>query len=151
MCFSLGSTMISWRSRKQKSIALSTAEAEYIATCEACTEAVWLRKLISGLFDQVPYSTIIYCDNQSCIRLSEHPVFHEQSKHIEIKYYFIRDEVQEGEVKLQYISTDEQTADILTKPLSRLKFAYLRDNMGLVEITPLAKREEMAPQVGREH
>jgi hypothetical protein len=107
--------------------------------------------LIFGLFDQVPDSTIIYCDNQNCIRLSEHPVFHERPKHIEIEYYFIRDKVQEGEVKLQYISTDEQTTNILTKPLSRIKFAYLRDKLGIVEINPLAEREEMALQVGWEH
>jgi hypothetical protein len=100
MCFSLGSAMISWGSRKQNFVALITAEEKYIIACEECTEAVWLRKLISRLFDQVPDSTIIYCDNQSCIRLSEHPVFHDQSKHIEIKYYFIRDKVQAGEVKL---------------------------------------------------
>jgi hypothetical protein len=100
MCFSLGSAMISRGSRKQKSVALNTTEAEYIPACEACTEAIWLRKLISDLFEQVPDSTIIHCDNQSCIRLSEHPVFRERSKHIEIKYYFIRDKVQEGEVKL---------------------------------------------------
>jgi hypothetical protein len=95
MCFSLGSAMISWGSRKQKSVTLSTEEAKYMAACEACTKAVWLRKLISDLFDQIPESTIIYCDNKSCIRLSEHPVFHERSKHIEIKYYFIRDKFQE--------------------------------------------------------
>jgi hypothetical protein len=93
MCFSLGSAMISWGNRKHKSIALNTVEAEYMVACEACIEAVWLRKLISDLFDQIPESTIIYCDNQSCIRLSEHPVFHERLKHIEIKYYFIRDKV----------------------------------------------------------
>jgi hypothetical protein len=93
MCFSLGSALISWGSRKHKSVALNTVEAECIATCEACTEAIWLRKIISDLFDQVPDSTIIHCHNQSCIRLSEHPVFHERSKHIEIKYYFIRDKV----------------------------------------------------------
>jgi hypothetical protein len=63
MCFCLGSAMISWGNRKQKPVALITAKAEYIAACEACTEAVWLRKLISRLFDQVPNSTIIYCDN----------------------------------------------------------------------------------------
>jgi hypothetical protein len=113
-----------------------------MTACEACTEAVWLRKLISDLFDQTPESTIIYCDNQSCIRLSEHPVFHERSKHIEIKYYFIRDKVWEGEVKLEYIPTDEQTANILTKPLSRIKFAYFREKMGIVEITPFAERED---------
>jgi hypothetical protein len=93
MCFSLGSAMISWSNRKQKSVALSTVEAEYMGACEACTEAVWLRKLVSDLFDQNPESITIYCDNQSCIRLSEHLVFHERSKHIEIKYYFIRDKV----------------------------------------------------------
>jgi hypothetical protein len=70
-------------------------------------------------------------------------VFHESSKHIEIKYYFIRDKFQEGEVNLQYISTDEQTTDILTKPLSRIKFAYFREKMGIMEITPLAEKEEM--------
>jgi hypothetical protein len=107
MCFSLGSTMISWSSRKQKSVTLSTTEAKYMASCEAYTEAVYLRKLISDLFDQTPESTTIYCDNQSCIRLSEHPVFHERSKHIEIKYYFIQDKVQEGEVNLEYIPSDE--------------------------------------------
>jgi hypothetical protein len=92
--------MISWASRKHKSVALSTTEAQYIAACEACTKEVWLRKLISGLFDRVLDSTLIYCYNQSCMRLSEHPVFHDRSKHIEIKYYFIHDKVQEGEVKL---------------------------------------------------
>jgi hypothetical protein len=78
-------------------------------------------------------------------------MFHGRSKHIEIKYYFIRDKVQEGEVKLEYIPTDEQTANILTKPLSRIKFAYFREKMGIVKITPLAEREEMTLQVGREH
>ena len=85
--------MISWASRKQKSVALNTAKAEYIAACDACTEAIWLHKLVSGLFDQVLDSTVIYCDNQSCVKLSENPVFHDRSKHIEIKYYFIHDKV----------------------------------------------------------
>ena len=75
-------------------------------------------------------------------KISEHPVFHERLKHIEIKYYFIRDKVQEGEVKLEYIPTDEQTTDILTKPLSRIKFTYFREKMGIVEITPLTERED---------
>jgi hypothetical protein len=127
---------------KQKFVALSIEDAKYMETCEACTKAVWLRKLISDLFDQIPELTIIYCDNQSCIRLSGHPVFHERSNHIEIKYYFIRDKVKEGEVNLKYIPTDEQTTDILTKPLSRIMFAYFREKMGIVEITPLTERED---------
>jgi hypothetical protein len=109
-----------------------------------------MRKMISGLFDQVPDSTIIHCDNQSCIRISEHPLFHEWLKHIEIKYYFIQYKVKEYEVKLQYIPIDEQKTYIMTKPLSRIKFAYFRDKLGILEITPLVEREETL-QVGREH
>jgi hypothetical protein len=132
--------MISWASIKQKFVALNTTEIEYIEACDACMEAVWLRKLVSGLFVQVLDSTVIYCDNQSCVKLSKNPVFHDRSKQIEIKYYFLRDKVQKGELILQYISTDEQTTDILTKPLSKIKFAYLKGRLGLVEIAPLVKR-----------
>jgi hypothetical protein len=84
-CFSLGSGMISWFSRKQISVVLNTTEAEYMATCLACTEAVWLPKLLSGLFDIELDATSICCDNQSCIKLSVNPVFHDKSKHIVIK------------------------------------------------------------------
>jgi hypothetical protein len=93
ICFSLSFSMMSWASRKQKFVALNTAEAEYIAACDACKEAMWLCKLVSELFDQVLDSTVIYCDNQSCVKLSENPVFHDRSKHIEIKYYFLHDRV----------------------------------------------------------
>jgi hypothetical protein len=140
-CFSLGSTVVSWFSRKQTSVALSSAEAEYMAASLASCEAIWLHKLLAGLFGQVLEPTVIYCDNQSCIKLSENPVFHDRSKHIEIRYHFIRDRVQKGVVKLQYISTDEQIADILTKPLVKGKFVYFRDKLGVVENTSLAKRE----------
>ena len=102
----------------------------------ASREAVWLRKLLSGLFDQMLDPTIIYCDNQSCLKLSENPVFHDKSKHIEIKYFYIRDLVRDGAVKLQYVSTDEQLADILT----RMKFMYFREKLGVVENVSLAKR-----------
>jgi hypothetical protein len=71
------------------------------------------------------------------VKLSKNPMFHDRSKHIKIKYYFIRDKLHKGEVILQYISTDEQTIDILTKPLFKIKFAYLRDKLGLVEIPSL--------------
>jgi hypothetical protein len=100
ICFNLSFVTISWASRKQKFVALSTTKAEYIATSDACTKAVWLCKPISELFDHVLDSTMIYCDNQSCVKLSENPVFHDRSKHIEIKYYFLCDKVQRGEVKL---------------------------------------------------
>ena len=114
--------MISWSIKKQGSIAQSTAEVEYIAASNACKEAVWLKKLLSDLFEGKLDSTIIHCNNQSCIKLSENPVFHDRSKHIEMRYHFIRDLVQRGALKLQYIRTNEQIADILTKPLTTSKF-----------------------------
>jgi hypothetical protein len=150
MCFSLGSAMISRASRKQNFVSLSAIEVEYIAACDACTKAVWLCKLVSELFDHVLDSTVIYCDNQSYVKLSENSMFHDRSKHIEIKYYFLRDKVQRGEVVLQYISTDEKTTDILSKPLSKINFTCIRDELGLVEIAPLVEREEMTSSVGRD-
>jgi hypothetical protein len=76
--------------------------------------------------------TMILCDNQSCIKMTENLVFHDRSKHIEILYHYIRDMVQRGALKLQYVSTDEQVADVLTKPLSHLKFEHFRDNICIV-------------------
>ena len=90
-CYSLGSAMISWFSRKQSSVALSTAEAEYIVASYASCEAIWLRKLLSGLFNLELETTVILCDNQSCIKMTENPMFHDRSKHIEIRYFYIRD------------------------------------------------------------
>ena len=94
-------------SRKQKSIALSFVEANYMAASQASCDALWLRKLMVDLFGLELRPTIIHCDNQSCIKLSENPVSHEMSKHIEIRYHFIRNYVQRGAVELQCISTDE--------------------------------------------
>ena len=131
-CCSLGSIVIAGSSRKQTSVALSTAEAEYIAACSTCSEAVWLQKLLSGLFDLELDATCIYFDNQSCIKLSKNPVFHDKSKHIAIKYQYICDMMEKGVVKLQYVATDEQVADVLTKPLSKVKFEYFRDKLGVV-------------------
>eukprot|EP00253_Pinus_taeda_P019988 PITA_19988 len=96
--------VVSWFSRKQQSIALSSAEAEYMAVSLASCEAIWLRKMLLGLFGQPLRPSVIYCDNQSCIKLTENPVFHDRSKHIGIRYHFIRDYVQKGAVKLEYIS-----------------------------------------------
>ena len=99
-CFSMGSGVISWFSRKQSCVALSTAEAEYVAACSASCEVVWLQKLLSDIFDLQLDATCIHCDNQSCVKLSENPVFHDKSKDIEIKYHYIKDMVQRGVVKL---------------------------------------------------
>ena len=116
--------MISWFSRKQSNVSLSTAEAEYIAACSASCEAIWLRKLMSGLFNLELDTTVILCDNYSCIKMIENPVFHDKSEHIEIQYFYIQDMIQKGSIKLQYVSIDEQVFDVLTKPLSWIKFEH---------------------------
>ena len=128
--------MISWFSRKQSNVALSITEAEYIAACTASCEAIWLRKLLSGLFNLDLDTTVILCDNQSCIKMTENPVFHDRSKQIEIRHFYIRDMMQKGAIKLQYVSTDEQVVDVLTKPLSWIKFKYFRDKLGAVKDPP---------------
>jgi hypothetical protein len=123
-CFSMRSAMILWQSRKQSSIALSTIEAEYIDACSISCETIWLRKLLIGLFNLEMEAIEILCDNQSCIKMTENHVFHDKSKHIEIRYHYIHDMVQRGSIKLQYVSTDERVADVFTKPLSCVKFEH---------------------------
>ena len=133
--------MILWLNRKQTSVALSTTEEKYIAACSASSKVVWLQKLLARLFDIDLEVTCIFCDNQSCIKLSENPVFHDKSKHVEIKYHYIRDLVQKGVMKLQYIGTDQQITDVLTKTLSKVKFEYFRDKLGMVQKDFPRKRE----------
>jgi hypothetical protein len=84
-------------------------------------------------FDLELEPTLIYCDNQSCVKLSNNPIFHDKSKYLENKYHYIQDMVQKGAVELRYISTDEQIVDILTWPLYRVKYEYLRDKLGVMQ------------------
>jgi hypothetical protein len=92
--------MISWRNENYTSVVLSMAEAEYIAAFLASSEAVWLQKFLIELFDLELEVTCIWCDNQSCVKLTENPLFHDKSEHIDIRYHYIRDMVQKGAVKL---------------------------------------------------
>jgi hypothetical protein len=124
--------MISWLRRKQPSMELNTSEAGYITTSVAIHEGVWLQKLLAGIFDLELEPTLIHCDNKSCVKLIENPVFHDRSKHTKIKYHYIRDIVQRGAVEIQYISTDEKIEDILTKPLSRVKYEYFRGKLDMM-------------------
>eukprot|EP00253_Pinus_taeda_P020510 PITA_20510 len=138
--FNLGSVVVSWYSKKQRSVALSSAEAEYLAASQVACEAILMRKILVGLFDQRMDPTMIYCDNQSCIKLSENPVFHDRSKHINIWYHHLRDCVARRIMLLQYIS-EEQDADILTKALSKCKFKFHRDKIGVADNPFLVERE----------
>jgi hypothetical protein len=116
--------MTSWKSRKQSSISLSATKEKYIAACSASCEAIWLRKLLTCLFDLEMDATMIFCDDYSCIKMTENLVFHDKTKHTEIQYHYIHDLVHKGDVKLQYVGTDEQVADVLTKPMSHVNFEY---------------------------
>ena len=132
--FSMGSGVISWFNRKQSCVALITAKAKYVAACSATYEVVWLRKLLSNLFDLQLDATCIYCDNQSCVNLSENAMFHENSKHIEIKYHYIRHMAQRRAMKFQYVATNEQIVDVFIKPLVKVKFEYFNKKLGVLQI-----------------
>ncbi|KAL4195339.1 hypothetical protein AMTRI_Chr05g64150 [Amborella trichopoda] len=125
--FYLGSKVISWSSRKQKTVALSSAEAEYISATSTACEAVWLRKILYDLHHKQKDPTTIYCDNMSIIAMTKNPIFHNRTKHIELCHHFITDLVEKGEIELKFISTNDQLVDIFTKSLSIDKFMKLRE------------------------
>ena len=100
-----------------------------------------VRKLLYDLFDLHMNATCIHCDSQSCVNFSENLVFHDNSKHIKIKYHYIRDMVQRGAVKLQYVATEEHIADVLIKPLGKVKFEYFREKLGVLQIEIPPKRK----------
>ena len=133
--FQISGAAVSWRSKKQTCVALSTAEAEYMALASAAQEAIWMRQLSSELKNGPTEATTIFEDNQSAICMAKNPQFHGRAKHIGIKYHFIREQVSSGTVDLKYCRTDEMIADMLTKGLSRDRLAKLR-NMAGVKVMP---------------
>ncbi|CAM8933888.1 unnamed protein product [Rhodiola kirilowii] len=131
-----GSCLVSWGSKKQNTVALSTAEAEYVAAAACCAQILWLRNQLSDFnlhFDQVP----IFCDNNSAISIAKNPVLHGKTKHIEIKHHFLRDCVEKELVTINFCRSEDQVADIFTKALHREAFEKLRMELGL-----------MSPQLG---
>ena len=140
-CFSLGSIVVSWFNMKQTSVDLSSVVAEYIAVCMEAREVVWLQKILARLFGYMMEPTMIHCDNQSCVQMSVNPVHHDQTKHVEMRYHYVRDMVQRCVVELQFVSTNEQVVDVLTKPLVRGKFKGFRKMLGIVDDVSLTERE----------
>jgi len=120
-CVYFNGNCVSWTSRKQESVALSTCEAEFIAIAKLLQELLFFKQLLNEMFDQSITSMIIYTDNQSAINLSSHSINHIRSKHIDIKLHFIRDHIKSKSLQLQFIDSQHQTADIFTKPLNRDK------------------------------
>ena len=120
-CFSINGGAISWGSKKQELVTLSTAEAEYVAVTHASKEAIWLHRLIGDLLPEFNSSTTLLCDNQSAVQLTHSDNYHARTKHIDIPYHFICDIIEHGEIKLVYCLTNDMTTDILTKALLRFK------------------------------
>ena len=122
-CFGLNSTgpMISWKSKKQQTVALSSCEAEYMALTAATQESIFITNLAKefGIDSQSP--TRIFGDNQGSISLVKNPVNHEKSKHIDIKHHFIREKFVNGVIDVVYIPTDDNIADLMTKPATKMK------------------------------
>ncbi|KAK2456975.1 putative mitochondrial protein [Trifolium repens] len=129
-CFFLGTNLISWFSKKQNCVALSTAEAEYIAAGSSCSQLVWMKQMLKE-YDVEQDALTLYCDNMSAINISKNPVQHSKTKHIDIRHHYIRDLVENKIVVLEHVGTKEQIADIFTKALDAVQFENLRGKLGI--------------------
>jgi len=124
-CVFLGPSLISWRSKRQKTVSLSSAEAEYHAMTGACCELTWLRCLLRdlGLLHHEP--ALLYCYNKAALHIAANPVFHERTRHIEMDSHYIRDKVQDGSVITRHVNSEHQLTDIFTKHLGKESFVSM--------------------------
>lgn len=130
----IGSAIVSWSSERQKCVSISTAESEYIASAEAVREMVWLRTLLDELLPNGYGKPILSIDNQSAIKLIKNPEMHRRTKHIDIKFHFIREKFNQKMFSIESVPSEQQLADILTKPLPKERFSTLRNLIGIVEL-----------------
>lgn len=131
MVFYLNEGLVTWSSQKQRCVALSSCEAEFMAATAAACQAIWLRKMVGQITGNYIEPVVLYIDNRSAIDLAKNPVFHGRSKHIDIRYHFIRECVENGEIVVKHISTDLQRADVLTKALPAARFGKMRTLLGV--------------------
>jgi hypothetical protein len=129
-CQFLGDNLISWTSKRQETIARSTAEAEYISAVSCCTQLLWMKHRLDDYQINANSIPIIY-DNTAAICLSKNPILHSRAKHIEIKHHFIRDYNQKGILDVQFIDTEHQWANIFTKPLTVERFDFIKKNLNM--------------------
>ncbi|CAJ2677657.1 unnamed protein product [Trifolium pratense] len=135
--FTLFDCPISWSSKKQNVVALSTCEAEYISACNAACQGIWLQSLLQEMKIDIEDGAELMVDNKSAINLAKNPIAHGRSKHIETKFHFLRDQVTKGRIKLSYCSTEKQIADVLTKPLKIDKFKDMRKMLNVFSMENL--------------
>ncbi|XP_019154689.1 PREDICTED: uncharacterized protein LOC109151225 [Ipomoea nil] len=134
----LGSNLVSWVSRKQRTAARSSTEAEYKGLADVAAEVTWVMSLLGELGLQSRNPATLWCDNLGATYMCANPVFHARTKHVEIDYHFIRDKVSTGEFLVNFVSTKDQLADIFTKPLASARFSSLRDKLNVVSPPPSA-------------
>ena len=132
--FLLANAAVSWKSRKQDTIALSSVEAEYMAATEAVKEALWWRMFLRGVGYATPDPTTILSDSQGSIAISLNSVNHQRTKHIDVRHHFIREHIREKNVRLQYVSTTQMAADILTKALGSVKHNPIKELTGMRQV-----------------
>ncbi|GKC91713.1 hypothetical protein Tco_1152362, partial [Tanacetum coccineum] len=131
----LSDKLVSWSSKKQKSTTISSIEAEYIALSGCCSQILWMRSQLTDYgfqFNKIP----LYCDNKSAIALCCNNVQHSRANHIDIRYHFIKEQVDNGTVELYFVWTEYQLADIFTKPLPRKRFNFLIEKLGMRSMSP---------------
>src|ERR1700678_2659153 len=145
--FHYGQGMISWSSKKQNIIALSSTEAEYIAETHAAKEGIWLQTFVNEITGRDKEPLTIMADNQKAIALAKDNKFHSQTKHIDLRYHFIREAVEEDKIKMEYVPTTKNVADIFTKALPRLKFEEFVSRLGLVEVQDKGTRGQAEMEV----
>lgn len=131
--FFLGNTAFTWTSKKQPIVTLSTCEAEYVAASWCVCHAIWLRNLLSKMALKQQGATVIRVDNKSAIELAKNPVNHERSKHIDVRFHFIRDHVNKGSVELVHVASQDQVADIFTKPLPKILLDKYKKMIGMID------------------
>lgn len=129
--FQVGGNPVSWECKKQSCVALSSTEAEYIALSEACKEATYLQSFVASLLQTTMSPISLYVDNQSTIKLALNSVAHRRTKHVDIRFHYVRQCVENSTVALQYVPTEDNVADVLTKPLGRIKFEKCVSALGL--------------------
>jgi hypothetical protein len=131
-CQFIGRSLVSWSSKKQNSISLSTTEAEYIFAASCCTQLLWMKQSLKDYGVSLGM-LLLLCDNKSAIKIANNPVQHSHTKHIDIRHHFLRDHVARADIALSHVSTKHQLAEIFMKPLDEARFVELRNELGILD------------------